>query len=190
MRGNCDNCSYTHAFFMVQTDRNSVHPPPSNGAKNGFFHLVRPAGHFRHPAPLILGVLNSIISSILINQALAIPKCVFSGSRQTEFPFIPPFSPRYSRQLRHYRQRLGICPISFSKVFYFVCGAYGAPPVPCMAPCVCTHTAPMCLFPYVIRIRCMQCKLRGSEVLLPFNYSFLHLPAGPQCPSVTAAAPT
>ena len=39
-------------------------------------------------------------------------------------------------------------------------------------------------------IMCMQYKLRGSEVVLPFNYSFLHLPAGPQCPSVTAAAPT
>ena len=58
------------------------------------------------------------------------------------------------------------------------------------APCVRTLNAPMCLIPYVIRIRCMQYKLRGSEVVLPYIYSFLHLPAGPQCPSVTAAAPT
>ena len=102
----------------------------------------------------------------------------------------PPFSPRNSRQLRRYRQRLDISLTSFSQVFYFVCGAYGAPPFPCIAPCVRTLNAPMCLPPYVIRIRCMQYKLRGSEVVLPFNYSFLHLPAGPQCPSVTAAAPT
>ena len=40
-------------FFKVQTNRISVYPPrPPNGAENGFFHLVSPAGHFRYPTPL------------------------------------------------------------------------------------------------------------------------------------------
>ena len=41
------------AFFWVQTNTISVTHPPPNGAKNWFFHLVSPAGHFRYPAPLI-----------------------------------------------------------------------------------------------------------------------------------------
>ena len=46
-------------------------PPPPNGAKTGFFHLVSPTEHFRYPAPLVLGVLSSIFSLILNSQALS-----------------------------------------------------------------------------------------------------------------------
>ena len=70
-----------------------IHPPPPNGAENGFFHLVSPAEHFRYPPTPFLGVLNSIMSLILINQALGHPKMRFSGSRPTEFPFIHPAAP-------------------------------------------------------------------------------------------------
>ena len=66
-----------------------IHPPP-NGAENGFFHLVSPAGHFRCEPTPILGVLSSIMSLILIIYALGHPKMRFSGSRPTEFPFIHP----------------------------------------------------------------------------------------------------
>ena len=56
-----------------------IHTTPSNGAENRFFHLVSPAGHFRYPPTPILWVLNSIISLILINQALGNPKMRFQG---------------------------------------------------------------------------------------------------------------
>ena len=69
-------------------------PPPPNGAENGFFHLVSPGGHFRYPPPLILGVLSSIISLILINQAPGHPKMRFSGFKPTEFPLAPPPPPK------------------------------------------------------------------------------------------------
>ena len=83
-----------NAFFRVQTDRISVYPPPPpNGAENGFFHLVSPAGHFTYPPPPILGVLNSIMRLILINQALGHLKMFFSRSRPTEYPFIHPAPP-------------------------------------------------------------------------------------------------
>ena len=62
-------------------------PSPPNGAENGFFHLVSPAGHFGHGAPSNLRVLNSIVSLIFINQALDHPRMYFSGSRPTNFPF-------------------------------------------------------------------------------------------------------
>ena len=42
------------------------------------------------PNPPNLGVLNSIISPIAINQALGHPEMRFSGSKLTEFPFIHP----------------------------------------------------------------------------------------------------
>ena len=70
-----------------------IQPPPPTGAEKGFFHLVSPAGHFRYHPPPNLGVLNSIISLILINQALGHPKMRFSGCRPTEFPFILPPPP-------------------------------------------------------------------------------------------------
>ena len=59
----------------------------------GFFHLVSPAEHFRYPPTPFLGVLNSIMSLILINQALGHLKMCFSGSRPTELPFIHPPPP-------------------------------------------------------------------------------------------------
>ena len=62
---------------------------PPNGAEIRFFHLVRPAGHFRYPAPK-LRLLSSIISLILINQGLGHPKMRFSGFRPTEFPLSTP----------------------------------------------------------------------------------------------------
>ena len=37
------------------TDVPFIQPPPPNGAKNRFFHLMSPAGHFRYPPPLIWG---------------------------------------------------------------------------------------------------------------------------------------
>ena len=92
-----------NAFFRVQTDIISVHPPPpKNGAENGVFHLLSPAGQFRYPPPPVNWGLLSSMKLILINQALAHPKMRFSGSRPTEFPFIQPpkrcrkwgFSPR------------------------------------------------------------------------------------------------
>ena len=73
-------------------------PPPPNGAENGFFHLVSPAGHFRYPPTPFLGVLNSIMSLIPINQALGHHKTRFSGSRPTEFPFIHPPPPKRCRK--------------------------------------------------------------------------------------------
>ena len=73
------------------TESPFIHPPPPNGAENGFFHLVSPAGHFTYPP--ILGVLSSSMSLILINQALGHPKMCFSRSRPTEFPFIHPPPP-------------------------------------------------------------------------------------------------
>ena len=59
---------------------------------------MSPGGHFRYPAPPNLGVLSSIISLILINQALGHPKMHFSGSRPTEFPFVPPPPPKRCRK--------------------------------------------------------------------------------------------
>ena len=64
-----------------------IHPPPPNGAENGFGRALQV------PPPPILGVLNSIMSLILINQALGHLKIFFSRSRPTEFPFIHPAPP-------------------------------------------------------------------------------------------------
>ena len=70
-----------------------IHPPPSNGAENGFFHLVSPAGHFRYPPPSILGVLNSIMRLILINQALGHLKMFFFKVQTDRISVYPPRPP-------------------------------------------------------------------------------------------------
>ena len=56
-------------------------------SQNAFFRVQTA---IQVPTPPNLGVLSSIISLILINQALGHPKMRFSGSRPTEFPFIHP----------------------------------------------------------------------------------------------------
>ena len=79
-----------------------VHPPP-NRCRKWVFSPREPGRALQVPTPPNLGVLNSIINPILINQALGHPRMRFSGSRPTEFPFIHPppkrcrkwvFSPR------------------------------------------------------------------------------------------------
>ena len=120
----------------------------------------------------IFGVLNSIMSLMLITQPLGHPELQFSGSRPTVFSPIATllqgsknglfylecpdfFKIHCSRQLGRYSQRHGTPPPSFSQIFYLFCGAYGASPDPCIAPCVRAFLVPMCLPPYVIRILCM-----------------------------------
>ena len=79
-----------------------IHPPPKR-CRKWVFSPREPSRALQVPTPPNLGVMNSIISLILINQALGHPKMRFSGSRPTEFPFIQPppkrcrkwvFSPR------------------------------------------------------------------------------------------------
>ena len=61
----------------------STPPPPGTKPRE-------PGRALQVPTPPNLGVLSSIISLILINQALGNFKMHFSGSRLTEFPFVPP----------------------------------------------------------------------------------------------------
>ena len=79
-----------------------IHPPPKR-CRKWVLSPREPSRALQVPTPPNLGVMNSIISLILINQALGHPKMRFSGSRPTEFPFIQPppkrcrkwvFSPR------------------------------------------------------------------------------------------------
>ena len=79
------------------------HPLPPKRCRKWVFSPREPGRALQVPTPPILEVLNSIMSLILINQALGHPKMRFSGSRPTEFPFIHPppqrcrkwvFSPR------------------------------------------------------------------------------------------------
>ena len=66
-----------------------IHPPPKR-CRKWVLSPREPSRALQVPTPPNLGVLNSIISLILINQALGHPKMRFSGSRPTEFPFIHP----------------------------------------------------------------------------------------------------
>ena len=84
-----------NVFFRVQTDRISVYrPSPPKRCRKWVFSPREPGRALQVPTPPILGVLNSIMSLILINQALGHPKMRFSGSRPTEFPFIHPLPKR------------------------------------------------------------------------------------------------
>ena len=65
-------------------------PPPKKRCGKWVFSPREPGRALPVLTPPNLGVLNSIISSILINQALGHPKMRLSGSSPTEFPFIHP----------------------------------------------------------------------------------------------------
>ena len=74
-------------FFRVQTDTISVYPPPPppQRCRKWVFSPREPGRALQVPIPLTLGVLNSIMSLILINQALGHPKIRFSGPDQQNF---------------------------------------------------------------------------------------------------------
>ena len=67
-----------------------IHPLLPKRCRKGVFSPREPGRPLQVPNPPMLGVLNSIMSLILINQALRHPKMCFSGSRPTELPFIHP----------------------------------------------------------------------------------------------------
>ena len=75
-----------------------IHPPPPQRCRKWVFSPREPGRALQVPTPPILGVLNSIMSLILINQAPGHPKMRFSGSRPTEFPFIHPPPPQRCRK--------------------------------------------------------------------------------------------
>ena len=80
-----------NAVFRVNTDRTSVYPTPPNGAVNGFFHLVSPAGHFRYPPTLFCGCLIQLSAYFSIIERWDIPKRVFQGADPQNFGLsIPP----------------------------------------------------------------------------------------------------
>ena len=67
-----------------------IHPPPKTVPKMGFFQLREPGRALQVPIPPNLGLPNSVMSLMFINQVLVHPKMRFSGSRLTEFPLIHP----------------------------------------------------------------------------------------------------
>ena len=77
-----------------QNFRLSTPPPPKKWCRKWVFSPREPSRALQVTTPPISGVLNSIISLILINQVLGHPKMRFSGSRPTEFPFIQPSPPQ------------------------------------------------------------------------------------------------
>ena len=78
-----------HFSGSRQTEFPFILPPLQRCQKWGF-SPHQPGRAFHVPTPPNLGVLNSIISPIAINQALGHPKMRFRGSKLTEFPFIHP----------------------------------------------------------------------------------------------------
>ena len=75
----------------VQTDRISVCPPPRlKRCPKWVLSHRKPSRALQVPSSPKLGVLNSIVSLIPLNQALGHPKMRSSGSRPTEFLFIHP----------------------------------------------------------------------------------------------------